>query len=58
MFFFSNPFCILKKLSLISICNCADDDIITIGKNTGQINVNAIDRDARKNEFYPFEVKL
>lgn len=33
-----------------------DSDIITIGKNTGKINVNAIDRDARKNEFYPFDV--
>lgn len=34
----------------------SDSDIITIGEQTGKINVNAIDRDARKNEFYPFDV--
>lgn len=33
-----------------------DSEIVTIGEKTGKINVNAIDRDARKNEFYPFDV--
>lgn len=35
---------------------CTDGDFISIGEKDGKIDVKQIDRDAMKNEFYPFEV--
>ena len=49
-------FAIAIEIEISTFEFIADADIITIEKSTGKINVNAIDRDARKNEFYPFDV--
>jgi hypothetical protein len=35
-----------------------DGEYISIGEESGIIDVKAIDRDELKNEFYPFEVRL
>ena len=48
----------LKVFSKFLIFFVTDSDIISIGAHDGIIHVNAIDRDARKNEFYPFKVNL
>lgn len=65
------PFAIESRLKLAKIVSAStqlskdiigdylftDSRFISIGADTGEINVQEINRDEEKNEFYPFEVK-
>jgi hypothetical protein len=48
----------VESFPLVNMIALTDSELISIGEDDGIIDVKAIDRDALKNEFYPFEVRF